>query len=91
MTKQDNSSFERINNVLRTVDGFNYDFALYKHRKQGKGYVIEKYIENYISYLARVTSEEDNHLENMSEISLFNTEGKFGYLLFDETIIISDL
>ncbi len=48
MTK-DEPSFKRINKSLNKIDGFNFDLAFYTNKKQGKGYIIEKYIENYRS------------------------------------------
>ena len=91
MSKEDKPSFERVNNVLREFKGFNYDLALYKNKKQGKGYIIEKYIENYKAYLAMVRSEKDKMQKGLSEkISLYDGENRFEYLSFNETINPSD-
>jgi CRISPR-associated protein Csh1 len=82
MTKEDKPSFERVNTVLRNVPGFTYDLILYKNKKQGKGYVVEKYIENYKSYLARVRSGETNDHWFDESIKLYEDK-KLGYLLFE--------
>jgi CRISPR-associated protein Csh1 len=88
MTK-DESSFKRINNDLNKIDGFNFDLAFYTNKKQGKGYIIEKYIENYRSYLAQVRSEEDKTKEGISKINLYSNE-KMNYLSFAGSIKISN-
>ncbi|CEL24110.1 hypothetical protein [Methanobacterium formicicum] len=80
-----NSSFEKINEGLDNVDGFNFDLALYTKKKQGKGHVIEKYIENYKSYLARVRSDENKNPNELKEIPIYK-EDKLEYLSFDETV-----
>lgn len=85
MSKEDKPSFERINDVLKDFKGFNYDLALYTKKKQGKGYIIEKYIENYKSYLARVRTEENKTQEGLSKVSLYNN-GKMEYLSFNENV-----
>lgn len=91
MSKEDKPSFERVNDVLRGFNGFNYDLALYKNKKQGKGYIIEKYIENYKAYLAMVRSEEDKMQKGLSkEISLYDNENRLEYLSFNETVNPSD-
>jgi CRISPR-associated protein Csh1 len=33
---KDNSSFDKINEGLNHVNGFNFDLALYTNKKQGK-------------------------------------------------------
>lgn len=85
ISKEDKPSFERINDVLNDFKGFNYDLALYTKKKQGKGYVIEKYIENYKSYLARVRTEENKTQTGLNKIHLYN-DGKMEYLSSDENV-----
>lgn len=86
MSKEEKSSFELINNALKGFKGFNYDLVLYKNKKQGKGFIIEKYIENYKSYLAMVRSKEDKKEKGLSKkISLYD-KNEFVYLSLDETI-----
>lgn len=85
MSKDDKPSFEKINDILKDFKGFNYDLALYTNKKQGKGYIIEKYIENYKSYLARVRTEENKTQEGLSKISLYNGD-KMEYLAFNENV-----
>lgn len=86
MSKEEKSSFELINNALKGFNGFNYDLVLYKNKKQGKGFIIEKYIENYKSYLAMVRSEGDKKEKGLSQkISLYD-KNEFVYLSFDEKI-----
>jgi CRISPR-associated protein Csh1 len=82
---KENSSFEKINKGLDNIDGFNFDLALYTKKKQGKGYVIEKYIENYKSYLARVRNEENKNTNELNKISLYKGD-KLEYLSFNETV-----
>ena len=69
MTK-DEPSFKRINKSLNKIDGFNFDLAFYTNKKQGKGYIIEKYIENYRSDLATTRLEEDKKKDGISEIKV---------------------
>ena len=85
LNKKDKSSFERINDVLRDSKGFNYDLVLYTKKKQGKGYVIERYIENYKSYLAIVRSEENKLHHSIKSISLYKNS-KMEYLSYDEDV-----
>ncbi|MDR1820723.1 MAG: hypothetical protein LBR15_10825 [Methanobrevibacter sp.] len=53
------SSFDKINKFMSEINGFNYDLIVYTTVKQG--IVIEKYIENYKSYLVKF---EGIHLYN---------------------------
>ncbi|WP_297897378.1 hypothetical protein [Methanobrevibacter sp.] len=51
ISNEEISSFEKINKFMKESNGFNYDLAVYKRATQG--ITIEKYIENYKSYLAK--------------------------------------
>jgi len=82
---KENSSFEKLNEGLSNVDGFNFDLALYTNKKQGKGYVIERYIENYKSYLARVRNGENKNPNELNEIHIYNGD-KLEYLSFNEIV-----
>ncbi|MDR2624593.1 MAG: hypothetical protein LBC39_08560 [Methanobrevibacter sp.] len=51
ISNEEISSFEKINKFMKESNGFNYDLVMYKRATQG--ITIEKYIENYKSYLVK--------------------------------------
>lgn len=57
ISNEEISSFDKINKFMSEINGFNYDLIVYTTVNQG--IVIEKYIENYKSYLVKF---KDIHL-----------------------------